>query len=64
MIDLYEFKVVIFVVKENFDLLVFCIMIFEENMRIFIGCLFEVMVFVFEGLGVDVFGVNCLFGLK
>lgn len=62
--DLYEVKVVVLVVKENFDLFIFCIMIFDEGGRSFIGCMLECMVVIIEGLGVDVIGVNCLLGFK
>lgn len=62
MTDIYELKAAILAAKENSDLPVFCTMSFQENGRTFSGTDVATFVFVAEGLGVDVLGVNCSLG--
>ncbi|WP_446899778.1 homocysteine S-methyltransferase family protein [Clostridium sp. LBM24168] len=62
MMDIYETKAAILAAKENSSLPVFCTMTFQENGRTLMGTDPKTMVFVLEGLGVDVLGVNCSLG--
>ena len=64
MSDLYEAKAAILAAKENSSLPVFCTMTFEQNGRTLMGTDPKTMVFVLEGLGVDVLGINCSLGPK
>ncbi len=64
MSDLYETKAAVLAAKENSDLPVFCTMTFQDNGRTLMGTDAKTMVFVLEGLGVDVLGVNCSLGPK
>ncbi|AWI03184.1 homocysteine methyltransferase [Clostridium drakei] len=64
MSDLYETKAAVLAAKENSDLPVFCTMTFQDNGRTLMGTDPKTMVFVLEGLGVDVLGVNCSLGPK
>ncbi|MDD4089861.1 MAG: homocysteine S-methyltransferase family protein, partial [Tissierellia bacterium] len=62
MTDLYELKAAILAAKENSNLPVFATMSFQDNGRTFTGTDVKTFVFVAEGLGVDVLGVNCSLG--
>ncbi|SHJ71249.1 homocysteine S-methyltransferase family protein [Paramaledivibacter caminithermalis] len=62
--DIYEARAAILAAKENSDLPVFCTLTFQENKRTLMGTDATTMVQVFEGLGVDVLGVNCSLGPK
>lgn len=64
MSDLYEAKAAILAAKENSSLPVFCTMTFEQSGRTLMGTDPKTMVFVLEGLGVDVLGINCSLGPK
>ncbi|MBA5850120.1 homocysteine S-methyltransferase family protein [Clostridium sp. cel8] len=64
MMDIYEAKAAVLAVKENSSLPVFCTMTFQENGTALMGTDPKTMVFVLEGLGVDVLGVNCSVGPK
>lgn len=64
MSDLYEVKAAVLAAKENSSLPVFCTMTFQQDGRTLMGTDPKTMVFVLEGLGVDVLGVNCSLGPK
>ena len=64
MTDIYELKAAILAAKENSSLPVFVTMSFQDNGRTFTGTDVKTFVFVAEGLGVDVLGVNCSLGPK
>ena len=58
MTDIYELKAAILAAKENSSLPVFVTMSFQDNGRTFTGTDVKTFIFVAEGLGVDVLGVN------
>ena len=62
MTDIYELKAAILAAKENSNLPVFSTMSFQEKGRTFSGTDVASFVFLAEGLGVDVLGVNCSLG--
>lgn len=64
MTDLYELKAAILAAKENSHLPLFTTMSFQDNGRTFTGTDVKTFVFLAEGLGVDVLGVNCSLGPK
>lgn len=64
MTDIYELKAAVLAAKENSNLPVFTTMSFQDNGRTFTGTDVKTFVFVAEGLGVDVLGVNCSLGPK
>lgn len=64
MMDIYETKAAVLAAKENSSLPIFCTMTFQDNCRTLMGTDPKTMVFVLEGLGVDVLGVNCSLGPK
>ena len=59
MSDLYEMKAAVLAAKENSDLPVFASLIFDGTGKLLTGGSPRGAVALLEGLGVDVFGVNC-----
>lgn len=64
MNDTYEAKAAVLAAKENCDLPIVLTMIFDENSKLLTGGDIDCAVALFEGLGVDAFGVNCGLGPK
>ena len=64
MSDLYEMKAAVLAAKENSDLPVFASLIFDGSGKLLTGGSPRAAVALLEGLGADVFGVNCGLGPK
>ena len=64
MSDLYELKAAVVAVKENCDLPVFASLIFDGTGKLLTGGSPRAAVALLEGLGVNVFGINCGLGPK
>ena len=64
MSDLYEMKAAVLAAKENSDLPIFASLIFDGTGKLLTGGSPRAAVALLEGLGVDVFGVNCGLGPK
>ncbi len=64
MSDLYEMKAAVVAAKENSDLPIFASLIFDGSGKLLTGGSPRGAVALLEGLGVDVFGVNCGQGPK
>ena len=62
MSDLYEMKAAVLAAKENSDLPVFASLIFDGSGKLLTGGSPRAAVALLEGLGVDVFGLNCGLG--
>jgi 5-methyltetrahydrofolate--homocysteine methyltransferase len=62
MTDISELRAAILAVKENSNLPVIASMSFNEDCRTLMGTDPETMVYILEGLSVDVLGVNCSMG--
>ena len=64
MSDLYEMKAAVLAAKENSNLPVFASLIFDGSGKLLTGGSPRAAVALLEGLGVDLFGVNCGLGPK
>lgn len=64
MSDLYEMKAAVLAAKENCDLPILASLIFDETGKLLTGGSPRAAVALLEGLGVDVFGLNCGLGPK
>ena len=64
MSDLYELKAAVVAVKENCDLPIFASLIFDGTGKLLTGGSPRAAVALLEGLGVNVFGINCGLGPK
>ena len=64
MSDLYELKAAVVAVKENCDLPIFASLIFDGTGKLLTGGSPRAAVALMEGLGVNVFGINCGLGPK
>lgn len=64
MSDLYEMKAAVVAAKENCDLPIFASLIFDGTGKLLTGGSPQAAVALLEGLGVDVFGINCGLGPK
>ena len=62
MSDLYEMKAAVVAAKENCDLPIFASLIFDATGKLLTGGSPRAAVALLEGLGVDVFGINCGLG--
>ncbi len=62
MSDLYEMKAAVVAAKENCDLPIFASLIFDASGKLLTGGSPRAAVALLEGLGVDVFGINCGLG--
>ncbi|MCF0122734.1 MAG: homocysteine S-methyltransferase family protein [Ruminiclostridium sp.] len=62
MSDLYEMKAAVVAAKENCDLPIFASLIFDSTGKLLTGGSPRAAVALLEGLGVDVFGINCGLG--
>lgn len=62
MSDLYEMKAAVLAAKENSSLPIFASLIFDGTGKLLTGGSPRAAVALLEGLGVDVFGVNCGLG--
>lgn len=62
MSDLYEMKAAVVAAKENCDLPIFASLIFDATGKLLTGGSPRGAVALLEGLGVDVFGINCGLG--
>ncbi|MBQ2297703.1 MAG: homocysteine S-methyltransferase family protein, partial [Ruminiclostridium sp.] len=64
MSDLYEMKAALVAAKENADLPIFASCIFDTTGKLLTGGSPRAMVALMEGMGVDLFGLNCGLGPK
>ena len=64
MSDLYELKAAVVAVKENCDLPIFASLIFDGTGKLLTGGSPRAAVALLEGLGVNLFGINCGLGPK
>ncbi|MDO4516954.1 MAG: homocysteine S-methyltransferase family protein [Bacillota bacterium] len=64
MSDLYEMKAAVVAAKENCGLPIFASLIFDATGKLLTGGSPRAAVALLEGLGVDVFGINCGLGPK
>ena len=62
MSDLYEMKAAVVAAKENCNLPIFASLIFDATGKLLTGGSPRAAVALLEGLGVDVFGINCGLG--
>ena len=62
MSDLYEMKAAVLAAKENSSLPVFASLIFDGSGKLLTGGSPKAAVALLEGLGVDLFGINCGLG--
>ncbi len=62
MSDLYEMKAAVVAAKETCDLPIFASLIFDATGKLLTGGSPRAAVALLEGLGVDVFGINCGLG--
>ncbi len=64
MNDAYEMKAAILAAKESCTLPIFATNVYDSNMRLLTGADPLAMISLYEGMGVDAFGMNCSLGPK